>query len=266
MRQQQSDIRQTGMSVELDNKTKGAISSDFVFEKNIFSNIFEKDVRRVFMYKKAERLAKAIHLIGPAFKHSVSLRSKLDSIAVELVEAAILRPAEAREPLSRALLSLSSVLAMARTSGTLSEMNADMIAREAHFLLQELAAYEDPRVILEDAPTLADVAKLAPRASERKGTPRSDMNMIESASIKDTREVTHKGQDKADTPMSANNARREAVLEVVRRREQASIKDISSVIRDVSEKTIQRELQALIDEGLVMRKGERRWSTYSPAL
>ena len=34
-------------------------SDDFVFEKGIFNNIFEKDIRRVFIYKKAEQLAES---------------------------------------------------------------------------------------------------------------------------------------------------------------------------------------------------------------
>lgn len=43
----------------------------------------------------------------------------------------------------------------------------------------------------------------------------------------------------------------------------ATIKDISEVITDVSEKTIQRELNSLIEKGQVVREGERRWSKYS---
>jgi len=45
----------------------------------------------------------------------------------------------------------------------------------------------------------------------------------------------------------------------------ATIKDIAEVITDVSEKTIQRELNSLIEKGQVMREGERRWSKYSIA-
>jgi hypothetical protein len=44
---------------------------------------------------------------------------------------------------------------------------------------------------------------------------------------------------------------------------EATIKDIAEVITDVSEKTIQRELNSLIEKGQVMRQGERRWSKYS---
>lgn len=43
----------------------------------------------------------------------------------------------------------------------------------------------------------------------------------------------------------------------------ATIKDLSEVITDVSSKTIQRELNSLIEKGEVIREGERRWSTYT---
>src|SRR4051812_40628533 len=103
---------------------------DFVLDKGIFSNIFEKDIRRVYIYKKAERLAKAIHLVAPAFINSPSLRDRLDQVAIGLVDAAILPPGTARTALSRELLALSSVLSIARTSGMLSSMNVELIGRE----------------------------------------------------------------------------------------------------------------------------------------
>lgn len=45
----------------------------------------------------------------------------------------------------------------------------------------------------------------------------------------------------------------------------ATIKDLTDIITDVSAKTIQRDLNMLIDRGDVIRHGERRWSTYSLA-
>jgi DNA-binding transcriptional ArsR family regulator len=55
-------------------------------------------------------------------------------------------------------------------------------------------------------------------------------------------------------------ARIRTVLEA---KPQATIKDIAEIITDVSEKTIQRELNSLIEKGQVIREGERRWSKYS---
>lgn len=57
-------------------------------------------------------------------------------------------------------------------------------------------------------------------------------------------------------------SRREKVIQVIREKGQATIKDISDVIKDCSEKTIQRELVALINDNVIVREGDRRWSKY----
>ena len=57
--------------------------------------------------------------------------------------------------------------------------------------------------------------------------------------------------------------RAERIKTVLEAKPNATIKDISDIITDVSEKTIQRELNSLIEKGQVVREGERRWSRYS---
>lgn len=233
-------------------------SKDFVLEKSIFINIFEKDIRRVFIYKKAERLAKAIHLITPAFAESVSLRNRIDAIAIGLVDAAILPSGSARAALSRELLTLSSVLSIARTGGFLSPMNTELITREAQNLLHEIAAYEEPRLFLDEAPTLAGIAKKASARSPVKNQPKRHVTSTDK---------TDKGHIK-DSTVSDNQIikdRHDTILSVIKNKGKASIKDISTLIRGVSEKTIQRELSSLISAGTIVKKGERRWSTYSLA-
>lgn len=59
--------------------------------------------------------------------------------------------------------------------------------------------------------------------------------------------------------------RAERIKTVLEAKPRATIRDISDIITDVSEKTIQRELNSLIVKGQVIRQGERRWSTYSVA-
>jgi DNA-binding transcriptional ArsR family regulator len=61
------------------------------------------------------------------------------------------------------------------------------------------------------------------------------------------------------------SARRDAILSILGSKGPSYIKDISTLVRDVSEKTIQRELGALVQEGKVTRTGERRWTTYAIA-
>ena len=58
-------------------------------------------------------------------------------------------------------------------------------------------------------------------------------------------------------------SRQESSLSVLKHQSNLTIKDFSKVIKDCSEKTIQRELIELVDRGVVKREGERRWSRYS---
>ena len=167
----------------------------------------------------------------------------------------MLAPGIARTALSRELLALSSVLGIARTGGLLSVMNAELISREAHILLQEVAAYEEPRLFLDDAPTLSGIAKSALK-KEVPHTPHMmpAKHIAVHATVQKTK-LASKGQvkDNSDTQNPHIKDRREAVMSVIRNK------------GSVSEKTIQRELMALIESGTVLKQGERRWSTYSLA-
>jgi len=59
------------------------------------------------------------------------------------------------------------------------------------------------------------------------------------------------------------NDRRERIKTILEAKGEASIKDIAEIVSDCSEKTLQRELNAMIKDNIVKREGERRWSRYS---
>ncbi|MFA5998344.1 MAG: hypothetical protein WC814_03100 [Candidatus Paceibacterota bacterium] len=264
MRHDRSDMGQSTEIRKVQSGVKHAHQEDFVLEKSIFSNIFEKDIRRVFIYKKAERLAKAIHLITPAFTESVSLKNRIDAIAVGLIDAAILPPGAARVALPRELLALSSILSIARTSGVLSAMNAELIINEAHLLLHEIAAYEEPRLSFAETPTLSTIAKNAlSRENSHNSDPVAMRRSVPQHPAASSKGHTPHIKDTEKVAEGHIKDRRDTVLSVIRAKGSASIKDISTLVRGVSEKTIQRELSALIESGKVQKRGERRWSTYS---
>lgn len=57
--------------------------------------------------------------------------------------------------------------------------------------------------------------------------------------------------------------RRQALItKLVKEKQEVTIKDISSVLPTVSEKTLQRDLTSLSEKGLVKKIGERRWAKY----
>lgn len=247
------------MPAKSDNKEIGRTDFEhIVLEKGIFSNIFEKDIRRVYIYKKSERIAKALYMIAPAFKDAKALRERIQRISVEIIDASILPPSEAKDALARELLALSSVLAMARTAGMLSPMNADIIMREAHNLLAEVAGYEEPKVALPDVPSIATLAKsVAPFVAPQPRTASaSTIRPVSNGANKGHSGNGHKNGSKD------KNGRKETILSLLSSKGPSYIKDLSTLIREVSEKTIQRELQALVAEGKVVQSGKRRWTTY----
>lgn len=56
--------------------------------------------------------------------------------------------------------------------------------------------------------------------------------------------------------------RRKIILALIKQKPEIAVKDITKSISGVSEKTIQRELLAMVAEGILEKHGERRWSTY----
>jgi len=59
--------------------------------------------------------------------------------------------------------------------------------------------------------------------------------------------------------------RRNIIIALVKKHRKLTIKGFTGVIKDCSEKTIQRELLSLVGDGILKKEGERRWSTYSLA-
>jgi hypothetical protein len=59
-----------------------------------------------------------------------------------------------------------------------------------------------------------------------------------------------------------NTSRRDRISMVLSEKKDTTIKEILSVFPDISEKTLQRELNDMVEQGLLRRIGERRWSRY----
>ena len=71
---------------------------------------------------------------------------------------------------------------------------------------------------------------------------------------------------KLDIPHSAQiESRRARILKLIKDNREVAIKDIVAHFPDISEKTIQRELVAMSDSGVLKKFGERRWSRYALA-
>ena len=61
------------------------------------------------------------------------------------------------------------------------------------------------------------------------------------------------------------SSRRAQIIDFIAASGPVSIVDVTAKIKNYSTKTIQRELLALVKDGVLEKKGERRWSTYAIA-
>lgn len=59
-----------------------------------------------------------------------------------------------------------------------------------------------------------------------------------------------------------HSKRRRAILGLFRDKDEIDINDVQSVIEGCSQKTMQRELKSMVNDGLIEKKGKRRWSSY----
>ena len=186
------------------------------------------------------------------------------------------------------LFSLLSAVRLGATQNFIYKENAQLIAEEYEAVAERLTGGGriSPFVTSEDflLPSMPDEQAVPPLSSSLSSLSHiSPHSIMESSAknnlhIKDTK-GQYKGQQKV-APLSQGhegqkpgqeaqrerylNKRASTILLFVRKHSGSSIKDISKIVKDCSEKTIQRELSLLIQSGLVEKRGERRWSVYYP--
>ena len=187
--------------------------------------------------------------------------------------------------ISQKLFQLISLYNVAFRSGFISEMNYRIVNEE----LNKIANFVDEfdmkenesrtRIIKDDffAEPAGEIIKdnvFYKGQQKQKGhQSMSDRNVFEedeqnsaySSVIKKTPKKTlteNKTTNKTTNKIHERNKRREEIINIIKQKKDVSVKDISAIIKDTSEKTLQRELVSMVEEGVLEKEGERRWSRY----
>ncbi len=236
--------------------------------KDIFNNhkeigLFNNGDYLVYSFKKTEKIVSAIYLITSLVKDSEPLKWELRELSMTLVS--LVTTLNSSEPVDKnivfqnyfsACVQIIQFLKISNKSSHISDMNCSVIVKEIEMLMdflkdQSKLASHTAGYILSDSFFETDHIDTSVRAVN-KVTDYNNKSVADSI-VKDSKLVI---KDK-------KNSRRDSIIDLLRKRSDLTIKDFTKVILDCSEKTIQRELLDLVDKGLVKRKGERRWSTYS---
>ncbi len=249
----------------------------------------------LFIYKKTEKLSNALFLLTSFFPENEPLRNDLRISARDLLNCLIKTNTLDRGQVApmnsfkgKCLYTLSLVEA-GYYGGVVSRMNLDVFTREfmnlikvidknsasadsfdqslgrEFFFVPELKQPEkdaskyfaEPPQDKRELPEKSAPSKYQKDIS--KGQNNNDSEYVDRARIKTQ---DKKGKD-LTVPDKKKNERRAIIIDLVRRKGEVSIKEVSQAISGCSEKTVQRELGALARKGVLKKEGERRWSRYS---
>ncbi len=220
-----------------------------------------------YIFKKTEKIVCAVFYILRANKDTDTkdtLVKAVEQDAYELMDRAhkglgVAYAYRERhvEDLSFSLVGLESKLRILMAAQLLRPDLFEVFAHEIDTVLRTLKRY---RQIDLSNPLLVEDAPLPTRPQKREGE----------FAVRRGERVSHRGVSTtsdqgsvATQPLAIAQGRRSRILEIIKDKGEATIKDISEQVTDCSEKTIQRELIDLIKDNSIVRKGERRWSKYS---
>lgn len=215
-----------------------------------------------FCFLKAERIAHVLALLSEKVTHEDKqwfLEVVGDSTMVPHTTAHFVAGEVHIEVLLADIFSLISKVRLSGTRGYIAQDTASYIAQEYELILQKLTAGTRLSPFVSPQDFSVPEFLLRPKAPEALQLE----NIPHSASNTDTQKPTQKRIPSGHSA-AAPTARRATILNFVLQNKGVSIKDICAIVPDCSEKTVQRELTALIGEGLIKREGERRWSIYKP--
>ena len=225
----------------------------------------------VYIFKKTEKIAAALYLVSGLLKDNEPLKWELRDKGMDLVSSSFIASSSVPgdknsviQSLFTAALETMSLLNVARISNLISDMNYKLLIKEIDNVVGMLRdrlvqnAENAGYVLSESFFRTPDIYTSSFRTDVRtdqsggyKGQQGLSKNPLKTAS------------NQQDSSSSKKTARQEIILGLLKNQSGLTIKDFSRVIKDCSEKTIQRELLDLVEKGLVKKEGERRWSTYS---
>jgi hypothetical protein len=252
---------------------------------NLYSampDMTQKDIEIMsYVSQKTERIAGTSMRIAALIGHNSVVSKDIEQTALLLVRdaARMARDARARSRLLDSMLELTSVLAVAATCGSVAQSNVAILLDEVRALANVVQQYELGSVRTLSTMTGTVLASPTVRADQRTSviatqskshaidtgdTPvqNAERASQETRPIEEGQQVRNGMQHYRERVQENQKDRRATILGLLQKKDRVTVRDVAAVIKDCSEKTIQRELLALVAQGVLKKEGERRWSSY----
>jgi hypothetical protein len=226
------------------------------------------DSKTLFFHKKTERIAGALYMMTNFFATNEPLKWTIREEAIGLIKdiASLAQSSlSAQETIIRSVTgrvcTLSSLLHTAHIAGFISNMNAEVLHKELNQLLHKIEEKDSGRHSVRALSFAADFFEVKEKEEVHKGHIK-DIEKKEEKTVSFIKPITPQKKEISQVNVSFNS-RTDLIIKALEKGGFMSIKDFTKVVKNCSEKTIQRELTSLVLKGVVKKTGERRWSTYS---
>lgn len=258
-------------------------------EKSSLIKAFIKDNDLSFIIKKTEKIATAIYLISNFLNTEEPLKWELRKIATKLLknlmslnDTSLSNKEILISRVQNDFVELEVTFNLAYNSGFISDMNYQIVIDEIHNLSHLFIKHTERQISTsktifnndyfnvkkekdQTELTVKDIIK--DKINPIKDTENSIKNGLIFKGNKTDLENFFKDKIKEDNQISYKNEnnqseRGEKIIQKIKNHGPLTIKEISEEFTDLSEKTIQRELQKMYEKGQIKKEGERRWTKY----
>lgn len=231
----------------------------------------QKNNSFIKLYNKSYRLSAAIFSIANLIDDREELRTKIKKLSLDIVSLSVrLKDTpffDAKKIISeieKNSLELMSMLDISAITGMVSKMNAKIIKDEFESFINEITDFASG---LDVSKNIGVEELIKERGEEIEFFQNKQINERNLLPKKNEFNSETKGvvssQLKNGNGQTRKLTRKVNIYEFIKRHNNVTIKDIVPHIVGCSEKTIQRELVDLINEGKITKHGERRWTRYS---
>lgn len=242
--------------------------------ESILNNNLIQDTEYLFLLKKTEKIILVTYILTDFIPSNERLKKSLKDNSHEVLDliCSLWNERENRmeivQKIKSSFIKLSTQYNLAYISGYISVMNSKIIKEEVGNLLRVIDDLERSLLDEETPEIKTNYFNVDVRNKRQYHSDKSHKSQVTSQRMSHTKKnIVFDKKPSKNSPISNinnfdKNEREEKVVNIIKDKKQVSIKDISEVILDCSEKTIQRLLNKMIEEGKVIKKGERRWAKY----
>ncbi len=247
------------------------------------------DPHSAYLLKRWHKIATALFTVSSHIKDSDQIKWNIRNRTVDIMsfmyEIVDVRNGHKHTHIAECIKEIEiliSEFALAANTGLIGRMNYSIVSEEITKFVKEVTDFRDKDAVLSPLQKEFMHVDKPPVSSTQTPTLIGDStlgnnlpnNLGNKSSIGQSK-GNDKGHDKGHKDSAKQNVvkdgsqdrarqeRRIIILDLLKKRGNLSIKDFTMAIKGCSVKTIQRELISLVEEGVLYKTGDRRWSTYS---